>query len=229
MARVLRTLQNFFGFTHDKELEHRLQPISVQIEFYLSDQNLENDKKMRELIESNPDRWIDVSFVADCQRMKINNVTPEEIILCAEHSPFLEADPITQRIRSKIPFVSDPRRKYRIISVDGINTDAGLDLQRQFFDSLFEDVRAVHPFYKIVDKNLEFSGKTYVELGSEEEAQKAVEHGIAFDNGVLKVELLAEIENRAKEQQSKKKQKSPKRIQATYQTYEESKAKETKE
>ena len=224
MTRVLRALQNFFGFTHDSELEHRLQPISVQIEYYLSDQNLETDKTMRKLIEEDPGRWIDAAFIADCQRMKMNKVTQDEIILCAQHSPFLEADPILQRIRSIKPFVSDPRRSYRTISVDGINKDAELDLQRKFFDSLFSDVRAVHPFYKIVDKNLEYSGKTYVELGSEEEAKMAVEHGIAFDNVVLKVELLSDIEKRVKEQQqSKKKERTPQKVRATYKTYEETK------
>ena len=223
MTRVLRALQSFFGFTHDSELEHRLQPISVQIEYYLSDQNLETDKTMRKLVEENPDRWVDTAFIADCQRMKMNKVTQDEIILCAQHSPFLEADPILQRIRSVKPFVSDPRRSYRTISVEGINKDAELDLQRQFFDSIFKDVRAVHPFYKIVDKNLEYSGRTYVELGSEEEAKMAVSHGIAFGDGVLKVQLLSDIEQRTKEQQSKKKERTPQKMRATYKTYEESK------
>ena len=210
MTRVLRALRGFFGFTHDHELEQRLQPIAVQLEFYFSDQNLENDKVLRKEIEKNENRWVDVVFILEFPRMKISKVTAEELILCAQNSPFLEADPIYQRIRSVRQFESDPRRKYRTISVQGINTDAGLDLQRKFFDSLFNDVRAVHPFYKISSKELVYSGKTYVELGSEDEAKIAVEKGIEFGDGVLKVELLADFEKR-KDEEMKKAESSPRR------------------
>lgn len=211
MSRILRALQSFFGFTHDTELEARLHPVAVQIEYYFSDQNLENDEVMKAEIAKNQDRWVDVAFIADFPRMRINNITPEEIIMCAQNSPYLEADPIHQRIRSVKPFESDPRRKYRIIFVQGINTDAELELQRKFFDSIFHDVRAVRPFYKIENKALAFSGKTYVELSSEEEAKEAVEKGIEFDGGVLKVELLADLEEKRKEEKQKSPKKSPRK------------------
>lgn len=214
--QIMKAFQNFFGFSHDSELEAKLWPCRHQIEYYLSDLNLETDKVFREQIEADPNRYISINFIMDCPRIKKLNLTPDDICDIAESSPFLEVDPIrtNYRIRSVKPFVSDPRRQFRSIRVSGINNDAPDHLQRKFFESMFSDIRAIHPYYKLDDNQLVYSGTTIVELGSEKEAKKAVDNGIEFDGGLLDVILVSDFEEKMKEQKKQKneeKEKSPRK------------------
>ena len=201
---MLKTLGKLLGFTYDGEAEQRLSPIQQKLEYLLSDFNLETDSYIRNKVESNSDRWIDIIDILNLEDFKRNDATDTEIIHCAENSRNLEADNQNNRIRSKKPFSSDPNRINRTIRVSGLNLDATADLQRNFFDSIFSSVENVFLQNKLEDHHLVYTGVTIVELGSEAEAKEAEEKGIEYGDGVLKVERMSQIANRLKQKTPKK-------------------------
>ena len=209
--RVLNTLGKILGFTHDPLTEKRLHPIQQKLEYLLSDINLESDSTIRNKIEEDPDRWIDVVEILKFEDFKKNQVTDTEIIHCAESSRVLEADPERNRIRTMKPFKEDPERLNRCIRVSGLNSDATLDLQREFFESLFSSVENVFLQNKRTEDGLVYTGTTIVELGSAEEAKEAAEKGIAYDDGVLDVVVMSDYKEKLKETKEKTPKRSPRK------------------
>jgi len=201
----LEAFAKCFGFSHNAEEENRLEMIRDQVEFYFSDMNLEHDHVFLEAINGNPDRYVPISILLGRMHLKLLKATELDVLRAIENSPVFDVDPVQLLVRTKIPFVSDPRRIYRVLEISGMNQEADFELQKQFFETLFKDIRRVSLFKKVKDGQVFYRGRTYVELGSEEEAQKAVEHGIEYGGKMLTVQTVAKSQESLKERQNRKK------------------------
>ena len=90
------------------EIEKR---IKNQIEYYLSDENLETDKFFNELISKTNDGYIDISYILNCGIIKESNLPKNKILEIIEDSKNIELNKEKTMIRrknnKKIPLYSE--------------------------------------------------------------------------------------------------------------------------
>ena len=75
--------------------------IKNQMEFYLSDENLESDKFFNELISKANDGFIDISYILNCNIIKESNLTKEEIFEILKDNENIELNEEKTKIRRK--------------------------------------------------------------------------------------------------------------------------------
>merc|ERR1712176_93735 len=57
-----------------------LGALQTQIEYYLSDGNLQHDKFFHQKISSNAEGWLDLCYVLSCNKIKAMGATPDLIL-----------------------------------------------------------------------------------------------------------------------------------------------------
>jgi len=72
-----------------------------QIEYYLSDLNLTNDRFFRREIQSNKDGWVDIAHFLNCNKVKTLKVEIPDICLACATSEMLEVSENELQIRRK--------------------------------------------------------------------------------------------------------------------------------
>ena len=94
-------------------MEELKKRIKNQIEFYLSDENLETDKFFNDLISKSQDGYIDLSYILNCNIIKDNNITKEEIYEILKDSEKIEINEEKTKIRrkslDKIPEINEDK------------------------------------------------------------------------------------------------------------------------
>jgi hypothetical protein len=66
--------------------------IRKQVEYYLSDKNLENDSFFHNKISGDKEGWIDVGLIMNCNKIKKLTTDQEEIITAIKDSTEVEID-----------------------------------------------------------------------------------------------------------------------------------------
>ena len=75
--------------------------IKNQIEYYLSDENLETDIFFNDLFSKSEDGYIDLSYILNCNIIKENHITKEELIEILKTSEKIELNEERTKIRRK--------------------------------------------------------------------------------------------------------------------------------
>ena len=191
MEQFFLSFSKCLGFIYDEKEENRLNSIKEQIEFYFSDMNLENDNDFSKLILKSENRFINISYLLNRNRLKMLNATEEDIIFALKDSNEIEIDEKNFLIRSKIPFISDPRRKYRTLRISGLPNECDYKFQYEFFKSIFNNkLIRLSLYQKNFNNKLIYTGRTFIELNTEEEAKIAFERGIEFNDKLLEVQIV---------------------------------------
>ena len=181
------------------ELPERLADIREQMEFYFSDANLDGDVYMKNSIAEREDRYVPVQNFLKFNRIQKMNATVGDILDACAASRTLEVDRSHALVRSRKPFVPDPRRQYRTVSIRGFDKTETLDSLKDYFR---ENVGKVN---KILMKKSTakgtgekyFSGMVDVELPTEDAAKKLVEEGLTYSGKKLKAILLPDLKKGA--------------------------------
>ena len=195
----LRCLTSICGFTHKEEelavVPESLEPIMSQMEFYFSPSNVEKDSFMKNQISLRDDRFVPVSIFMTFNKIKELNVTEEEVL-----------DKELRMIRSKLPFVPDPRRKYKTIHVEGLDKDETIASLSKCFGALFpKQVMYIEMRRKSLSpKEKVFTGNANIELATEELARIAVQKGIQYKGNLIMPVLYSDFELTLKTKGKKK-------------------------
>ncbi len=68
----------------------KVQKLRSQVEYYMSDQNLKNDKFFHHALKTAPERLIPVELLMNCKKIKQHSPSNEEIIKAIEDSSYLK-------------------------------------------------------------------------------------------------------------------------------------------
>jgi len=75
------------------------EQICKQVEYYLSDQNLKKDKFFHDKVSSDPEGYIDVSFILSCNKIKVFTSNKDDLLKSLEGSILVERHPSDDRVR----------------------------------------------------------------------------------------------------------------------------------
>ena len=75
--------------------------IRRQIEFYLSDRNIQKDKFFREQVLKDKEGWVEISQFLDCNRIRAMKIGKEEIAAACEDSRFVDVSADKLKIRRR--------------------------------------------------------------------------------------------------------------------------------
>lgn len=196
---LVNTLANLFGFSYDKKHEEKYCAISDALNFYFNPFTIETDEYMRNLLLSadKETRYIYCKDLIILPKMieigkSFGGISEDDIAKVGNINANFEADLASLAIRTKVPFNPDSHRIERTIRVSGFNEEADEESQRQFFESIFNDVNYITLVKTLEDGHYIYNGITIVELGSKESADEAVERKIAYADGVLDVVLMSD-------------------------------------
>lgn len=97
--------------------------IRGQVEYYLSDKNLEKDAFFYGKIQEDKDGFIDLDFIMNCNKIKSQNISKEAIREAVKGSTLVETDATGNRIRRKdnkpLPESKFKQRKPKTASAAG--------------------------------------------------------------------------------------------------------------
>jgi hypothetical protein len=82
-------------------MESSQHKLKVQIEYYLSDENLQKDKFFHEKISNDPEGYLDIDHIMNCNKIKALNVTKDDVVSAVKHSNELELDNSNTKIKRK--------------------------------------------------------------------------------------------------------------------------------
>lgn len=193
------------GDTNEQFLmTQQMQRGKDQVEYYLSGTNLEKDKFFHDLTVKNPDRWIDVSVFMGCQRIIQTGINSDDLLLACSKSHFLDVDAEKQTIRSKNPFVSDVRRKFRTMRMTGFPNDSTVDTIYDFLLANTAEPENVFLQYARNDDNDQFfTGTANVIYYTEYAAEATLSTPLLYKEKKISVERITDYENRRKKYEKK--------------------------
>ena len=77
------------------------EDIKNQIEYYFSDKNLEGDKFFHDLISKDKEGYLDLEYILQCNIIKKNKWTKDQILESIKESEKIEANTDKTKIRRK--------------------------------------------------------------------------------------------------------------------------------
>ena len=77
------------------------EEIKNQIEYYLSDKNLEGDQFFHDIISKDKDGYLDLDYILQCNKVKKNKWTKEQILTSLKNSEKIEINESLTKIRRK--------------------------------------------------------------------------------------------------------------------------------
>ncbi|KAH0787187.1 La domain containing protein [Histomonas meleagridis] len=185
------------GKSDDFEMTDIMQSAKDQIEFYLCNTNLDNDEFMREQVLKTKDRYVNVNVFMNCKRIKQIGITSDDLLLACSHSHFLEVDMNNQRIRSKVPYSKDVRRKFRSVRVCGLNKDITVDNLYDIFIAEAEEPESIIFQYTLNDDGDRiFTGSAIVVFFSEAAADQALAAPLYDGDKKLSLEILGDYKKK---------------------------------
>ena len=90
--------------------------VKGQIEYYLSDDNLEGDKFFHDIISKDKDGYLDLEYILQCNKVKKNKWTKEQIIESLKESEKVELNEAKTKIRRKDNKVLPPLNEEILIN-----------------------------------------------------------------------------------------------------------------
>lgn len=220
---ILRKLFGIKSKSNDseKKLEEKqipepaeLSPILLkaknQMEFYFSPSNVDTNSFMKQLVNQEPDRYCPISVFMTFNKIIQMNITEDELLEACNASNDLEVDFARRMVRTKVPFKPDQRREYRTVCIYGLDQEENLESLLDLFAKAFGKVLRV----EMKNRNRKggqkyFSGVAYVELESEELANKVAKEGFDYKGKKNDVKLVSDLRNNEK---AKGRNDRPKRI-----------------
>jgi hypothetical protein len=176
------------------QLTERLRQIREQMEFYLSDSNVEASAFMKKLVLAREDRYCPLETFLTFNRLKAIDAGEDEIRAACLASAALEVDPTGAFVRTRAPFRPDPRRDFRSIHVEQLARDETLEsLQALFRDAFGTVLRVDMRYITVKGGERAFAGSANVELETEAAAQRAIEEGLPYRGEVKEIVLLSDF------------------------------------
>ena len=96
--------------------EKNKNEVRGQIEYYLSDGNLEGDKFFHDLISIDKDGYLDLEYILQCNKVKKNKWTKDQIIESLKESDKVELNEDKTKIRRKDNKVLPPLNEEKLIN-----------------------------------------------------------------------------------------------------------------
>ncbi|KAL6054703.1 La-related protein 7 [Balamuthia mandrillaris] len=150
--------------------------VREQVEFYLSDSNLNKDKFLRPLVEGDPSGFVDISVLANFNKISSLTKDHELIVRSLKASKKLKVDKEGKRVKRKLPFQTydeTPRTVYAENLPNGFNHET----LKQLFETVGNVAYVSLPRFQ---QTRQFKGFAFVEYEQEADANKAVQQLNAF-------------------------------------------------
>jgi hypothetical protein len=171
-----------------------------QLQFYLSDANLRNDKFMLSQLDASADGFISLSLFLTFNRVKKMVSSVSEIVSALETCPVTELELNHDKtcIKRKVEFKKVDIDLINQKSVYYKNLPENVELEE--LEALFTLYKAV--LVKKIKRNQKYFGRVVVEFASVEDAKNAL--GVKYNEIDLNGEILAErVARKAAEYASK--------------------------
>jgi len=189
--------------------------VKNQVEYYFGDSNFARDKFFREKANENPEGYIAVKFLLECNRLKKLTTDLALVLKSIKDSSVVVVNADSTMIKRKNPLPENDTSLARSIYSKGWPKTKTLDQVTEFYK----------PYGKVLSvfmrKNLnkEFKGSVTVEFSTEEEAKSALAAAPQPSGATLTYQTkdawLTEKHQQRKESMEKKKAKQDAREKAT--------------
>ncbi|XP_068164113.1 la-related protein 7 [Antennarius striatus] len=147
--------------------------VKKQVEFWFGDVNLHKDRFLRKLIDESDDGYVDISVLADFNRMKKLTTDTKLIARALVNSSVVEVDLEGNKVRRQLPIGDVPINiTSRTVYVELLPKDVTHSWIERVFTKCGNVVYVSIPRYK---SSGDSKGFAFVEFEKEEEAQKAIE------------------------------------------------------
>ncbi|XP_076581441.1 la-related protein 7 isoform X2 [Chaetodon auriga] len=167
--------------SNNKEMEKKkrsrvkqlLGDVKKQVEFWFGDVNLHKDRFLRKLIEESDDGYVDISVLADFNRMKKLTTDTKLIARALKNSSMVEVNLEGNKVRRQLPIGDIPNDvDGRTVYVELLPKDVTHSWIERVFTKCGNVVYVSIPRYK---SSGDSKGFAFVEFEKEEEAHKAIE------------------------------------------------------
>ncbi|KAI3376498.1 hypothetical protein L3Q82_016949 [Scortum barcoo] len=150
-----------------------LGDVKKQVEFWFGDVNLHKDRFLRKLIDESDDGYVDISVLADFNRMKKLTTDTKLIARALKNSSVVEVNLEGNKVRRQLPVGDVPHDvDSRTVYVELLPKDVTHSWIERVFTKCGNVVYVSIPRYK---SSGDSKGFAFVEFEKEEEAQKAIE------------------------------------------------------
>ncbi|XP_070710703.1 la-related protein 7 [Pempheris klunzingeri] len=150
-----------------------LGDVKKQVEFWFGDVNLHKDRFLKKLIEESDDGYVDISVLADFNRMKKLTSDTKLIARALKNSSVVEVNLEGNKVRRQLPLGDTPNNvDSRTVYVELLPKDVTHSWIERVFTKCGNVVYVSIPRYKSTGDS---KGFAFVEFEKEEEAQKAIE------------------------------------------------------
>ncbi|XP_068611818.1 la-related protein 7 [Brachionichthys hirsutus] len=165
----------------DKEMEKKkrsrvkqlMGDVKKQVEFWFGDVNLHKDRFLRKLIDESDDGYVDISVLADFNRMKKLTTDAKLIARALNKSAVVEVDLEGNKVRRQLPIGDVPKNvDSRTVYVELLPKDVTHSWVERAFTKCGNVVYVSIPRYK---SSGDPKGFAFVEFEKEEEAHKAIQ------------------------------------------------------
>lgn len=150
-----------------------LGDVKKQVEFWFGDVNLHKDRFLRKLIDDSEDGYVDISVLADFNRMKKLTTDTKLIARALKNSSVVEVNLEGNKVRRQLPIGDIPNNvDSRTVYVELLPKDVTHSWIERVFTKCGNVVYVSIPRYK---SSGDSKGFAFVEFENEEDAQKAIE------------------------------------------------------
>ncbi|XP_044040628.1 la-related protein 7 [Siniperca chuatsi] len=150
-----------------------LGDVKKQVEFWFGDVNLHKDRFLRKLIDDSDDGYVDISVLADFNRMKKLTTDTKLIARALKNSSVVEVNLEGNKVRRQLPIGDIPNNvDSRTVYVELLPKDVTHSWIERVFTKCGNVVYVSIPRYK---SSGDSKGFAFVEFEKEEDAQKAIE------------------------------------------------------
>lgn len=150
-----------------------LGDVKKQVEFWFGDVNLHKDRFLRKLIDDSDDGYVDISVLANFNRMKKLTVDTKLIARALKNSTVVEVNLEGNKVRRQYPIGDAPTdTDSRTVYVELLPKDVTHDWIERVFSKCGNVVYISIPRYK---SSGDSKGFAFVEFEKKEEASNAIE------------------------------------------------------
>lgn len=139
-------------------MEKDLSELTKQVEYYFSDKNLEFDEFFYSEIEANPEGFVPLELLLNCNKVKKMNVTQQDLADAVDMSAMLQTDlhgKCLRRVDRKLPEFKGTRKRKTLTQTPTEPRKASNHSDEKLDDSFF------HPFLLVIPdiRNVPKKGK----------------------------------------------------------------------
>ncbi|XP_047429260.1 la-related protein 7 [Mugil cephalus] len=210
-------------------VKHLLADVKKQVEFWFGDVNLHKDRFLKKLIDDSEEGYVDLSVLANFNRMKELTTDTKLIARALKNSSVVETNLEGTKVRRQLPIGDKPNDEDgRTVYVELLPKDVTHSWIERVFTKCGNVVYISIPRYRSTGDP---KGFAFVEFEREEEAQKAIEmlnnppEDAPRKPGIFPktksgktIPLPADSAQSGEEEEKKKKKKKKKKEGATGQT-----------